>query len=140
MVDTMTPEERGRRMALIRSTDTKPEMKVRKLLWRMGLRYRLHAKELPGTPDIVFRKRKKAIFVHGCFWHLHGCSFARMPKSKKDFWEPKLLGNKARDERKLDALIKLGWQVLVIWECETKNEAVLSTRLRNFFNVGEDRL
>lgn len=140
MVDTMTPEERGRRMALIRSTDTKPEMRVRKLLWGMGLRYRLHAKELPGTPDIVFRKRKMAIFVHGCFWHLHGCPFARMPKSKKDFWEPKLLGNKARDEKKLDALIKLGWQVLVIWECETKNEVILSTRLRNFFNVDGDRL
>jgi DNA mismatch endonuclease (patch repair protein) len=137
MVDTLTPEERGRRMALIRSSNTKPEMRVRKLLWGMGFRYRLHATDLPGKPDIVFRGRKKAILVHGCFWHLHGCAFARMPKSRQDFWSPKLQGNKIRDAQKLGALIGSGWDVLVVWECEMKDEAALSERLKKFLDAND---
>lgn len=135
MIDTLTPEERGRRMALIRSSDTRPEILVRKSLWAMGYRYRLHAKDLPGRPDIVFRGKKKAIFVHGCFWHLHGCRFARMPKSNKGFWTPKLMANKARDAEKYDALLRLGWDILVVWECETKDQSTLSDRLRKFLNT-----
>lgn len=133
MTDTLTHQERSRCMALVRSTDTKPELLVRRMLWRMGFRYRVHMRDLPGKPDIVFRKRKKAIFVNGCFWHMHeGCARGRLPKSRLEFWVPKLVGNKARDARNLKSLVEAGWSVLVIWECETKNGAALEERLRRF--------
>lgn len=113
---------RSAQMALVRGRDTKPELRVRKALHAAGLRYRLQAKDLPGRPDIVFRSRKIAIFVHGCFWHRHpdpNCRLARLPKSRQDFWLPKLTGNRERDLRNRAQLESDGWTVLEVWECET---------------------
>ena len=113
---------RSAQMALVRSRDTKLELRVRRTLHAAGFRYRLQAKDLPGRPDIVFRRRRIAIFVHGCFWHQHpdsACRLARMPKSRRDFWEPKLKGNRERDERVKLSLKKLGWRVIEVWECQT---------------------
>lgn len=121
-------------MARVRGRDTKPEMLVRRALHRAGLRYRLHAKELPGKPDIVFRKRRLAVFVHGCFWHQHddpACKLARMPKSRQTFWEPKLEGNRQRDERNAAKLRHMGWTVLAIWECELARPDMVDTIIRN---------
>jgi DNA mismatch endonuclease (patch repair protein) len=115
-------------MARVRGRDTKPEMQVRRALHAAGFRYRLHAKDLPGRPDIVFRSRKIAIFVHGCFWHRHDdpdCKLARMPKSRLEFWGPKLASNAARDERDIAALRDLGWTVLVVWECGLTKESTI---------------
>lgn len=120
MVDSLTQAERSERMSRVRGRDTGPEMVVRRLVHGMGYRYRLHRRDLPGMPDIVFPRRKKAIFVHGCFWHRHpdpGCKLARLPKSRLEFWAPKLEGNRRRDERNQAALRELGWGVLVVWEC-----------------------
>ncbi len=122
-------------MSRVRGRDTKPEMLVRRLTHGMGYRYRLHRRGLPGSPDLVFPSRMKVIFVHGCFWHQHldpGCKFARLPKSKLDFWGPKLETNRERDERNLVLLAELGWDVLVIWECQTKNREELQTRIGEF--------
>jgi DNA mismatch endonuclease, patch repair protein len=116
---------RSAQMALVRSRDTKPEMRVRRALHAAGLRYRLHAGDLPGKPDLVFRGRRIALFVHGCFWHQHpdpNCKLSRMPKSKLDFWRPKLEGNRMRDKKTRSVLEALGWTVVEIWECETKPE------------------
>lgn len=118
---------RSAQMALVRSRDTKPEMRVRKALHAAGLRYRLHDSRLPGTPDLVFPSRRIALFVHGCFWHRHpGCAAARLPKTRQEFWTAKLAGNVGRDERQRVALEALGWTVLVIWECETKRPEQLT--------------
>lgn len=109
-------------MGRIRSKDTVPEMVIRRLVHGLGYRYRLHSGKLPGHPDLTFAGRKKVIFVHGCFWHQHeGCRKGRLPKSKLDYWKPKLKENAARDRRNIEKLISLGWNVLVIWECEMKN-------------------
>lgn len=125
-------------MALVRSEDTKPEREVRQLLHRMGFRYRLHGHNLPGRPDIVFRSRRKVVFVHGCFWHRHeGCSLARLPKSRLDFWLPKLEGNRRRDGMNIAALVAEGWSVLVVWECEIRDKKILAERLREFLEQGE---
>jgi len=140
LADTLSPEERSRRMALVRSVDTKPEMRVRRAAHSMGYRYRLHAKDLPGKPDLVFRSRKAAILVHGCFWHQHtDCKLARTPKSRIEFWRNKLEGNKVRDVRKLAELKAAGWRVLVIWECETRDEKSLATKIRRFLNGGTSK-
>ena len=105
-------------MAGIRGKNTRPEMQLRRELHSRGLRYRLHAKQLPGKPDIVFRSRKLAVFVHGCFWHRHeGCRFASTPATRTEFWEQKLSGNHARDKRNVSALLEMGWRVVIIWEC-----------------------
>lgn len=137
MTDTMSPDERSIRMALVRSINTKPEMIVRKLVHGMGYRYRLHCRDLPGTPDLVFRSRRAIIFIHGCFWHQHsGCSLARMPKSRVPFWKAKLEGNNERDARKLAELKAMGWRVLVIWECELKNIKTLTRRVKCFIEEG----
>jgi len=138
MVDSLTVSERRARMSLIRFRDTKPEMAVRRMLHSMGYRYRLHVKDLPGTPDVVFRRRKKVIFIHGCFWHRHpnpACKLARLPKSRLEFWEPKLEGNRRRDEANLIKLKKMGWNVLVVWECELRDSEQLGNKLLRF--VGE---
>lgn len=125
MADIKTPEERSRNMAAIRSSDTKPEMLVRRCLHSMGWRYGLHNKKLPGSPDIVMRRFKTVIFVHGCFWHGHeNCKYYRLPKSNTEFWQDKVNKNRARDERDIEALHKLGWNVIIIWECELKTEAL----------------
>ena len=121
MADIKTPEERSRNMAAIRSNDTKSEMLVRRYLHGMGWRYGLHNKKLPGTPDIVMRRFKTVIFVHGCFWHGHeNCKYYRLPKSNTVFWQDKVDKNRARDERDTEALRKQGWRVIVVWECELK--------------------
>jgi DNA mismatch endonuclease (patch repair protein) len=134
--DTLSPKERSERMSRVRSKDTKPELFVRRLLSSMGYRYRLHLRSVPGNPDIGFSRRKKAIFVHGCFWHRHkDCPNCRLPKSNLEFWKPKLEGNKKRDAKKHRELKKAGWQILVIWECEL-NDDRLPIRLRSFL---EDR-
>ena len=138
MTDTLTPLERGRRMAAVRAKDTKPEMIVRQLLHRLGYRYRLHRRDLPGTPDLVFPSRRAVIFVHGCFWHRHeGCALARLPKSRLEFWRDKLEGNRLRDQKQMNELIAMGWRVLVVWECELKDGEALTRRLRHFLDDGE---
>ncbi len=127
-------------MSKVRGKDTTPEMKVRRLLHRLGYRYRLHARKLPGRPDIVFAKRKKVIFVHGCFWHRHpGCPKASTPKSKTAYWLGKFERNVQRDTEVKDALESTGWKALVIWECETKNTEALQNLLTDFLenNRGE---
>lgn len=132
-MDTLTPAERSRRMSLVRGKDTKPEMLVRRLVHGLGYRYRLHARDLPGNPDLVFPSRSKVIFVHGCFWHRHGkCKNTRWPKSKLDFWRPKLEQNHERDKVNRRRLHGLGWRVMVIWECQLSKLPVLTARLRAF--------
>lgn len=120
-------------MRRIRSTDTTPERAVRSIVSRLGFRYRLHAKDLPGKPDLVFRSRKKIIFVNGCFWHFHQeCGTAHFPKSRLDYWIPKLERNKRRDGINHSKLKELGWAILVVWECEVKDTENLSSRLSRF--------
>ena len=132
-MDTMTPAERSERMALIRSRHTKPELAVRSLVHGMGYRYRLHAKDLPGHPDLTFKSRRKVIFVHGCFWHLHhNCPKCRLPKSNRDYWKAKLKRNQARDGENVATLAASGWESLTVWECETADEHSLKKRLRTF--------
>jgi DNA mismatch endonuclease, patch repair protein len=117
-----TDKARSAQMALIKARDTKPELKVRRAMHAAGLRYRLHAKDLPGRPDLVFRSRRIAVFVHGCFWHQHpdpSCKLARMPKSRLEFWRPKLVGNRQRDLRARGELEARRWSVLEVWECQT---------------------
>ncbi len=121
LMDILTPAERSVRMSLIRSGDTKPEKRLRSALHRSGFRYRLHVRSLPGTPDIVFPGRRKAIFVHGCFWHSHRCQRpSRKPKSNRAYWLPKLDANRKRDAQNRRRLSALGWQSLTIWECEIR--------------------
>lgn len=135
-MDSLSPAERSDIMARVRSKNSRPELLVRKLVFALGYRYRLHAKDLPGHPDIVFRKRRKVIFVHGCFWHRHAaCALARLPKSRLDFWVPKLEGNKQRDRRNQRALNKEGWKVLTIWECQLKKLERLESTLRRFLDA-----
>jgi DNA mismatch endonuclease (patch repair protein) len=134
-MDTLTPAERSARMARVKGKGSSAEMTVRRLVHRMGYRYRLHGAKLPGRPDLVFPGRKKAIFVHGCFWHRHpdpDCKLARLPKTRQEFWIPKLDGNRARDLRQLEELAALGWSALILWECELKNEAFLENEIRTF--------
>lgn len=122
-------------MSLIRDKDSTPEMKLRRLIHGMGFRYRLHVKELPGKPDLVFPSRRSVIFMHGCFWHRHeGCKLARLPKTKLDFWKPKLEANKERDLLHYQQLRDLGWRVLVVWECEMIYTERVSTIVRNFLS------
>lgn len=126
MVDIVTPAVRSRMMAGIKGKDSKPEVLVRQLLHRAGFRYRLHRRDLPGSPDIVMPARKVIIFVQGCFWHAHaGCRYAKVPSTRTEFWTAKLQANVARDQRAVDQLITLGWRVLLIWECSTRRCASL---------------
>ena len=122
-------------MRSVRSKDTGPEWAVRHLLHSLGYRYRLHASYLPGTPDLVFPSRKKAIFVHGCFWHAHGCQYGQPPKSRTEYWIPKLERNKIRDSTQISQLNALGWQVLVVWLCQTKDPEKLADRLTSFLGA-----
>ena len=132
-MDTLTLEERSKRMSLVRGRDTKPEMSVRRLVHGMGYRYRLHRRDLPGSPDMVFPSRRRAIFVHGCFWHRHPqCKLARVPKSRREFWVPKLEGNRLRDMANQKRLRETGWDLMVIWECETSDRDELSVRIKSF--------
>lgn len=126
-------EDRSRTMRAVKSQDTESEMIVRRMTHGMGYRYRLHCKSLPGKPDLVFPSRRKAIFVHGCFWHQHQCRRgARSPKSNRDYWLPKLQRNHQRDASHQASLRDLGWKVLVIWECELTNRDALGERIKMF--------
>jgi DNA mismatch endonuclease Vsr len=129
------PEGRRRNLAAVAGKHTTPELRVRRLLFRMGYRFRLHRRDLPGTPDIVLSGRRKIVEVRGCFWHRHpdpACRNAVLPKIRAEWWAAKLTRNVARDERNLAALREAGWSVLVLWECEVKDEAALADRLRAF--------
>jgi len=117
MVDIVDASTRSMMMARVKGKDTRQEVEIRKRLFALGFRYRLHDKKLPGKPDIVLRKYKAVIFIHGCFWHVHDCSLFRWPASKKAFWKKKLAGNRKRDIENIESLEKLGWRILVIWEC-----------------------
>ena len=132
MVDNRTEASRSALMGRIGSKNTAPELIVRRLLHSLGYRFRLHRKDLPGTPDIVLPARRKAIFVHGCFWHAHGCRIGQPPKSRPEFWEPKLARNRARDEENSRDLEHAGWDVLTVWQCETKDKATLADLLEKF--------
>lgn len=132
MADTRTPAQRRHIMQSVGTANTGPELAVRKLLHNAGYRYRLHPKKLPGRPDIVFPGRRRAIFVHGCFWHGHECQKGRAPKSKLDYWGPKLDANRERDARKEAELRALGYEVATIWQCEIGDAEALETRLRTF--------
>ena len=130
MTDVFSPEKRSSVMRRVKSKDTSPELKVRRLLTRMGVGYRLHRKDLPGKPDVVMAGRKLAIFVHGCFWHGHDCARgARVPKANRDYWESKVGRNRARDVEHRTALEARGWRVLTLWECELKDEDALEATL-----------
>ena len=132
-LDPLSPTERSKRMSLIRNKDTKPEMAVRRLVHSMGYRYRLHRKDLPGQPDLVFPGKRKVIFVHGCFWHRHpGCKNDRPPKTRAGFWLPKLKSNRRRDLSNQSKLRELGWDFLIIWECELKNDVNLNHSIIEF--------
>jgi DNA mismatch endonuclease (patch repair protein) len=127
-------------MAMVRGRNSKPEMLVRRLIHAMGFRFRLHDRRLPGTPDLVFPRLRKVLFVHGCFWHRHpdpACKLARMPKSRLDFWRPKLQGNRDRDGRHQTELEALGWQSMVVWECELRHREQLQNKLRAFLTEGD---
>lgn len=135
MADKITKERRSENMRRIRSKDMKPEMIVRKLVHGMGYRYRLHRKDLPGKPDLVFGPKKKVIFVHGCFWHQHDdpeCKIARKPKSNNTYWDSKLQRNIERDAENQRKLKEMGWDVLTVWECEVREAGQLSQKISQF--------
>jgi len=130
--DRFSKAVRSAIMARIKRANTKPEMKVRRLLHSLGYRFRTQLKGVPGRPDVAFIKKRKAVFIHGCFWHSHdGCPHARIPSTRTDFWRNKFARNKERDQRLIGAATDQGWSTIVIWECEL-DQANLSTRLRNF--------
>ena len=136
-MDTISRVRRSDNMRRIRARDTKPELIARSIAHRLGCRFRLHGawqgETLPGKPDMVFASRRKVIFVHGCFWHMHGCDSVRMPKSNQSYWRAKLRGNQRRDANHLVALEAQGWKVLVVWECEIENNcAKAGTRIKRF--------
>lgn len=135
MVDTLSAADRSERMRRVKGKNTRPEMVVRRLVHSMGFRYRLHRPDLPGKPDLVFASRRAVIFVHGCFWHRHpdpNCRLARIPKSRLEFWMPKLTANRDRDMRHKQALIASGWRVLDIWECEATNREQITAKIAAF--------
>jgi DNA mismatch endonuclease (patch repair protein) len=135
VTDTLTPADRSRRMGKIRGKGMKPELAIRRLVHGLGYRYRLHDRCLPGQPDMVFAPRRAVIFVHGCFWHRHpdpACPLARLPKSRLEFWLPKLDANRARDVAVLDALQRTGWRALTIWECELRDLDAITRRVVAF--------
>jgi len=131
LTDVFDREKRSAVMRRVKGRDTTPERTVRRLLTALGARYRLHRKDLPGNPDIVLPSRRLALFVHGCFWHGHDCARgARVPKANRDYWTAKVARNVARDIRTHEALLAAGWRVDTIWECELKDEAAMSARLK----------
>jgi DNA mismatch endonuclease (patch repair protein) len=125
MADVLTPEQRRLNMSRIRGKDTRPELVLRRGLYARGLRFRLHRKDLPGRPDMVFPRYRAAVLVHGCFWHGHDCPLFKWPATRREFWQAKIEGNRARDLRDLAGLAAAGWRVLVVWECALKGPARL---------------
>ncbi len=139
MTDVMSQSTRSALMSRIRGKDTSPELAVRQLTHRLGFRFRLHRRDLPGTPDLVLPKLKKAVLVHGCFWHRHeGCKNAVLPKTRQEWWQAKLSGNVARDARNTELLASQGWDVLILWECEIRS-GDFGIKLAAFLGA-EDRL
>jgi DNA mismatch endonuclease (patch repair protein) len=139
VIDTLTKEQRSEIMRRVGRENTKPELAVRSVAHALGYRYRLHCKKLFGSPDIVFTRKRKAIFVHGCFWHGHeNCRLARTPKNNSEYWIQKVIKNKERDRRVIRDLSEIGWTILVIWECETRNRSDLAAILSDF--LGPPRL
>lgn len=141
MADVLTSEQRRLNMSHIRGRDTKPEMLIRRALHARGLRYRLHDRTLPGCPDLVFPRYQTVIFIHGCFWHMHGCSLSKVPATRRDFWIKKLEDNVNRDRNALNALQSLGWRVLIIWECALrgpgrKESIELFTSIESYIREG----
>lgn len=132
MPDNRSRASRSALMSRIRGKDTAPELIVRRLLHSLGYRFRLYRRDLPGVPDIVFPSRKKIVFVNGCFWHAHGCRIGRPPKSRLEFWGPKLERNRTRDRRNCASLRKQGWTVLTVWQCQTRSVMKLQDRLVSF--------
>jgi DNA mismatch endonuclease (patch repair protein) len=129
-MDRLTKEERSANMSKIRSKDTLPEIRIRKTLWRMGYRYRLHCKQLPGKPDIVITKQKIIIFVHGCFWHRHeNCIEASRPKTNSEYWETKIAKNIERDKKHQEEIKQMGYKIFIIWECEVKKNIEENTKM-----------
>jgi DNA mismatch endonuclease (patch repair protein) len=140
MADTLSPEARSERMGRIKAKDSQAELAVRSMVHRLGFRFRLHRRDLPGCPDLAFPRLKRVIFVHGCFWHRHpspDCKLGRMPKSRLDFWAAKLNGNRERDLRNLAKLEALGWSALVVWECELANKEHVRNMIREFLEGHE---
>lgn len=136
MLQFATKEAISAHMRRIRKTDTRPELAVRRLAHGMGYRYRLHRRDLPGTPDLVFPSRMKVILVHGCFWHQHDCPLGRKkPSANPEYWHPRLARNVARDSQSWERLRALGWDVLLIWECETKDTTFLAERIRDYLEA-----
>ena len=137
MTDVYDAAKRSAVMRRVKGRDTTPELKVRRLLWALGARYRLHRKDLPGSPDIVLPGRRLAIFVHGCFWHGHDCARgARVPKANRGYWVAKVDRNRARDAKAVEALAALGWWVETLWECDLKDDAALTARLAEMLERG----
>ena len=133
MADVLTPQQRSFNMSRIRSRDTRPEMIVRSIVHRMGFRYRLHKKDLPGKPDLVLVRHQKIIDVHGCFFHMHDCHYGKVrPATNAEFWQNKRQSNRDRDRRNVELLKKDGWQILIVWECQTKNPDTLQKKLAEF--------
>ena len=137
MTDIFDRRKRSEIMSRIRGRDTEPEMVVRRIAHGLGFRFRLHRKDLPGSPDLVFPRHRAVIMVHGCFWHRHpGCKYATCPKTRIRFWEDKFAGNVVRDQRNEEALHERGWRVMVIWECETRDRKAVATRIEEL--LGKD--
>jgi DNA mismatch endonuclease (patch repair protein) len=133
LVHALPSELRSKIMRAVKSRDTGPELIVRRLVHRLGFRFRLHRKNLPGKPDLVFIGKRKVIFVHGCFWHGHDCARgARIPKANRAYWLTKIGGNKLRDQRSIAALNDMGWKSSIVWECETNRPEILKIRLSSF--------
>jgi len=135
-LDPLTKEQRSERMGLVKGKNTRPEIVVRKAMWRLGFRYRLHATDVPGKPDIVLPRFRSAIFVHGCFWHRHrGCARTRLPKTRLAFWTAKFAATVARDRTVRARLARAGWRSLLIWECVSEDPRLLDRRLRRFLGA-----
>lgn len=128
--------QRSANMSRIRSRDTKPELRVRRALHALGYRFRLHRRDLPGTPDIVLPKWRTVVFVHGCFWHSHGCSIGKLPKSRLEYWLPKLERNRNRHELACSKLSAIGWEVITIWECDVRSAVDLKSKIKSLLETG----
>ena len=135
-MDVHSKNIRSYNMSMIKSKDTKPELLLRKILWNKGIRYRLHYKKLPGKPDITITKQKKVIFVNGCFWHRHNCKYFKWPKTNSEFWKEKIQNTVLRDALNYKNIKELGWDILIIWECEIKNDLdSVIKEIENYLNV-----
>lgn len=138
-MDTRTPEQRRRIMQSVGQKNTGPELAVRRIAHGLGYRFRLHRRDLPGTPDLVFSSRRKVVFVHGCFWHGHGCAKGRLPRSREDYWGPKIERNKERDEQACAELRATGWDVMTVWQCEAKESGKIVEKLVTFLGPPGER-